>query len=78
MVQCGAVWCALTLGDGEVRGHDPAVVHRSSIEIALLIGRHPVHAPHAAGVIAPAAPGGEVMPLEIVTYNLMRALISCP
>ena len=37
-----------------------------------------MHAPHAAGILAPAAPGVQKVPIQVVAKDLVRALISRP
>src|SRR6185436_10932321 len=39
---------------------------------------HPVDAPHAAWIFAPAAPRVDEVPLEVVAEDLVRALIRRP
>src|SRR5688572_21240319 len=57
---------------------DAAVVYLGDIEVALLVGRHPVHSPHAAGILTPTAPRVQEVSVQVEAEDLVCALISRP
>src|SRR5438105_6017961 len=55
-----------------------AVVHFGHVEVAVLIDAHAVHAPHAAGEIAPRAPRILEVSVEVVFQDPVGAAIGGP
>ena len=61
---------------GELLG--AAVIDFGHVEVAFLIDAEAVHAPEAAGEIAPGAPGIQEVPLQVVLQHLGGAAVEGP